>query len=109
MLPRRPLIENVIRNQYDPLGIVHTNSSQTLLLGHTTSNIITHCTEYAPFLFCKNWRTFVLGDFVVGVYADDQIMAQRFGLPQRVGVAKMYHVKTEGKKTIEETRRRSNG
>jgi len=34
----------------------------------------------------------VPGDLLVRVYADDQIMAQGLGLPQRVRVAEMDHV-----------------
>lgn len=56
--------------------------------------------RHQPLLFGENGRTFVLGDFLVGVYADDQVMAQGFGLSQRVGVTEVYHVEAvkEGRK-----------
>lgn len=70
---------NAIQNLYDPFGIVtHDKFRLTRVRERATSQF--RGRMYLPLLFSENGRTLVLDDLFVGVYADDQIMAQSFGL-----------------------------
>lgn len=43
-------------------------------------------------LLGKDRRAFVFGDFLVGVYAHNYLIAKCFGLSQRIGMPEVYHV-----------------
>ena len=48
--------------------------------------------HFNAFLFGKDGRTFVFGNFHIGMYAHDDFIAKHFGLSQRIGMTEVYHV-----------------
>lgn len=63
-------------------------------------NKFTHDYFTVPFLFSKNWWSFVFGYFFVRVDSDDEDVAESFGLPKRIGMTKMHHVVARSRNAV---------
>ena len=59
---------------------------------HSCIVIISNLSSHIPFFLCKDWWTFVPGDFCVVVNSNNQLIAQGLCLSKGIGVSKVYHV-----------------
>ena len=69
-----------------PISSFHLTELNSPLTSHLPTGVLwsPHLTEHG--------RALVRGDLVVGVHPDRQVVGERLGLPQRVGVAEVDHV-----------------
>lgn len=48
--------------------------------------------SYLPFFLCENGRSFMFGDLLVRVHANNQLLTECLGLAQRIGMSKVNHI-----------------